>query len=185
MRNLKRGKTSWALGLALGGLLVSTPVLAMDNHHIGGGQPMQGGMPEMATSSIMIGEQARNGVSAMIHLLPIESQGDSGATHHLMVKFTDISSQKSIVDGNVTVKVISPEVEKGKSDKQPRITQYVVQEPLDIPEGEEGTPHNEMELSDHFGTDVTLDQAGAWHFAISARLQDGQVRQYDAHYLSK
>lgn len=185
MRIFKHGKTNWALGLVLGGLVVSAPALAMDNHHIGDGQQLQGGMPEMGRSEIMIGEQVRNGVSAMIHLTPIAASDGSGVTHHLMVKFTDISSQKTIVDGNVTVKIVGPEVEKGKVDIKPRITQYVVEKLLDIPEGEDGTPRDEMGISGHFGTDVTLDQAGAWHFAIKASLPDGQLRQYDAHYLSK
>lgn len=185
MRVFKHGKTGWALGLALGGLIVSTPALAMDHHHIGDGQQMQGGMPEMGYGEIMTGEQVRNGVSAMIHLTPIAAPDGSGATHHLMVKFTDISSWKTIVDGNVTVKVIAPGANKGIADKKPRITQYVVRILPDIPEGEDGTPRNEMGMRGHFGADVTLDQEGAWLLEIDARLPDGQQRQYNANYLVK
>ncbi len=185
LKNLKNGKINWALALVMGGLLFSVPVLAMDNHHTGSGQKMQGGMAEMGTSPIMVGQQVRDGVLAMIHLLPIDSTDGTGATHHLMVKFTKLSSQKTITSGNVTVKVIDFEEGEGKLDKQPRITQYVVQVPLDIPEGEAGTPNNRMEMSEHFGTDVTLNKTGVWHFEIDARLADGQVRQYEADYRNK
>jgi hypothetical protein len=166
-------------------MLFSTPVLAME-HGSGGGRPMEGGMPEMGRGMIMLGQDAEDGVRAMFHLLPLKDGGKSGETHHLMVKLTDISSRHTITSGDVTVKVIAPEENAGHSGKKPRITQYVVPIELDLPEGEPGTPPGKMEgMTGHFGTDVTLDSPGVWHFEIDTKLADGVVRTYDAHYKVK
>jgi hypothetical protein len=185
LENFKRGKIGWALALVLGGMLFSIPVLAME-HGSGGDKPMKGPMPEMKTGQIMIGQEVEQGVRAMFHLLPLKSGDASGATHHLMVKLTDLSSRKTISSGEVTVKVIAPEENAGHSGKEPRITQYVVPVELDLPEGEPGTPPGKMGgMSGHFGTNVTLDSPGVWHFEIDTRLADDVVRTYDAHYKVK
>jgi hypothetical protein len=185
MKNQKHGKIGWAMALILGGILLSMPVLAME-HGSGGDKPMKGPMPEMETGQIMIGQEVEQGVRAMFHLLPLETGSATGATHHLMVKLTDLASRKTISSGDVTVKVIAPEENAAHSGKKPRITQYVVPVELDIPVGEAGTPPGKMGgMSGHFGTDVTLDSAGIWHFEIVTRLADGMERTFDAHYKVK
>ena len=144
MKNLKNKKIGWALALVLGGMLLSIPVLAME-HGSGDDKSMEGGMPEMVSGQIMLGKEVKDGVRAMIHLSPITTRDASGATHHLMVKLTDLSSRETISSGEVTVKVIAPEENAGHSGKEPRITQYVVPVELDLPEGEPGTPPGNME----------------------------------------
>lgn len=184
MRNLKHRKVYWMLALVLSGMLFSGSAFAME-HRSNGGNTMKGPMPEMGDGMIMLGEQVRSGVSAMTHLLPPDGKSDSGATHHLMVKFTDITSQKTLTKGDVKVTVVAPDAPAAKAHGKPRIIQYVVQMPLDIPEGEAGNRPDPMRMKGHFGTDVTLDQPGVWHLEITAGLADGQVRQYDAYYQVK
>jgi hypothetical protein len=184
MNNLKNGKIGWALALVLGGMLLSIPVLAMEQGS-GGDKPMEGGMPEMVSGQIMLGKEVKDGVRAMIHLSPVTTRDASGATHHLMVKLTDSLSRKTITDGDVTVKVISPEEKTGHSGKTYRITQYVVPVKVDVPKGKVGAPREKMGMSGHFGTNVTLDSAGIWHFEIVTKLADDVERTFDAHYQVK
>lgn len=184
MKYVNTGRFGWALALLLGGLLISSPVAAVE--HDSGGKTLEGPMPEMGRGQIMLGQKVEQGVRAMFHLLPLKDGNKSGATHHLMVKLTDLSSRKTIIAGDVTVKVISPEENTGHSGKQPRITQYVVPVELDLPEGEPGTPPGKMGgMSGHFGADVTLDNPGIWHFETVTRLADGVERTFDAHYKVK
>lgn len=184
MKNLKQRKIYWTLALVLSGMLFSGSAFAME-HGSNGGKTLKGPMPEMGDSMIMLGEQVRSGVSAMTHLLALDGKSGSSATHHLMVKFTDIASQKTLTKGDVKVTVVAPDAPAAKAHGEPRIIQYVVQMPLDIPEGEAGNLSDPMRMKGHFGTDVTLDQPGVWHFEIVADLPDGQIRQYDAHYRVK
>lgn len=185
MRNFTHGKISWALVLFLGGLLFSPSAFAMNHQSTNVGKPMEGAMPEMGRGMIMVGHQVRSGVEAMTHLLPLGDKSDSSATHHLMVKFTDVNTHKTLIEGDVRVRVIAPDDPAATTHGEPRITQYVVTLPLDIPEGEAGTRPAPMKMKGHFGTDVTLDQPGIWHLEIVAELADGQVRTYDAHYQVK
>lgn len=185
MTNLKNGKIFWTLALVLSGMLFSGPVLAME-HGADAGKPLKGPMQEMEAGQIMLGQEVENGVKAMFHLLPLDAGQTAGATHHLMVKLTDVSHRKTITGGDVTVKVIAPEEKAEHSGKTPRITQYVVPVDLGIPAGEPGTPPGRMEgMSGHFGTDVTLDSPGIWHFEVVTRLADGIERTFDAHYKVK
>lgn len=184
MKTLKQGNIGWALGLILGGMLLSMPVLAME-HGPAGSEPMEGGMTEMGTREIMLGQEVKEGVQAMIHLSPLTGRDLSGGTHHLMVKLSDSMSRKTITSGDVTVKVIAPEETARQSGKTPRVTQYVVPVKVDAPVGKVGAPREKMGMSGHFGTDVTLDSPGTWHFEINTRLGDGIERTYEAHYQVK
>jgi len=184
MTHVKTGSFGWALALLLGGLLISSPVTAME--HGSAGKTLEGPMPEMGRGQIMIGQAVEMGVRAMFHLLPLEPGSESGATHHLMVKLTDTASRKTITSGEVRVKVIASGDNAAHAGKKPRITQYVVPIELDLPEGEQGTPPGKMGgMSGHFGTDVTLDSPGIWHFETVTRLADGIERTFDAHYRVK
>jgi hypothetical protein len=185
MANSNSGKFVWALALLLGGILISSPVIAMEQGS-GGNKTMKGPMPEMGNGQIMLGQDVEQGVRAIFQLVPLEPGSKSDATHYLMVKLTDLSSRKTITTGDVTVRVISPEEKTAHSEKTTHITQYVVPIQLDLPEGEQGTPPGKMGgMSGHFGTDVDLDSAGIWHFVVVAKLADGVERTFDAHYKVK
>ncbi|BCR05080.1 hypothetical protein DESUT3_21490 [Desulfuromonas versatilis] len=152
-------------------LLASAPfaAFAMDHGHGGehmagedkghGGHGEHGGMA-MEDGTIMLGEQTKDGVKAIVHLKDVkEAMGKMGMkeTHHFMVMFTDEATGKPIEEGTVAVKIKTPE-------------------------GKEGAPVSLMGMQGHFGADVVMAQPGEYHFKVGTKLEDGKKRQYHLHY---
>ncbi len=166
---MKHAKASWAAGLIVGGALFAMPALGMNSHdgHDLAGKMDQGSMQQMEgmehgqKGMIMLGEEVQDGVKAMFHLMTSDPEvmpAGHKATHHLMVMLNDAKTGKVIDGGTVAVKITSPDEKESK--------------PLRL-----------MGMQGHFGTDVTLDQPGIWHFRVATKLADGKVRQYHSHYV--
>jgi hypothetical protein len=168
---MKHGKISWIAALIVGGAFLATSAPAMENHagHDMSGAMNHGDMQQMEGMEhgqggmIMLGEEEQKGVKAMFHLMPIDPKAmpaGNKITHHLMVMFNDVATGKTIGSGTVAVKIESPD-------------------------GKEAAPVKLMGMQGHFGSDVTLDKPGIWHFRIATRLVDGKVRQFHSHHVVK
>lgn len=117
------------------------------------GMSMQGGM-------LILGEKEVDGVKASIHLKDVgEAMSKMGmdATHHFMVALTDAKTGKTLEKGVVALKI------KG-------------------PAGEESKPIKLMGMQGHFGADVTLKEAGEYHFTVAAKLDDDKTRKFEVSF---
>lgn len=115
---------------------------------------MQHGAPE---NMLLIGEQTIDGVKAVAHLNDVrEAMAKAGMkeTHHLQILFNDTAADKTVESGTVAVKITLP---SGNT-----------LDPMALP-GMEG----------HFGSDVTLGEAGKYTFAVGTKLADGKKRQFE------
>ncbi|MEZ4599354.1 MAG: hypothetical protein R2940_06155 [Syntrophotaleaceae bacterium] len=169
---MKNSRISWSAALTIGIALLATPALAMNHSHQGHdmsggmdlGEMMQmGGMEHGQPGMIMLGEEIKDGIKAMFHLMPVDRSalppGD-GTTHHLMVMLNDAATGQTIDKGTVAVKITSPD-------------------------GKESAPVRMVGMQGHFGADVGLDKVGTWHFRMAAKPADGKVRQFHSHHVVK
>ncbi|PLY04940.1 MAG: hypothetical protein C0624_05095 [Desulfuromonas sp.] len=117
---------------------------------------MKGGM-------IMLGMQEVDGVKANIHMKDVAAKmAEMGmdVTHHFMIALTDAKSGENLGEGVVAVKITDPSGKVGKATKL-------------------------MGMQGHFGVDVTLKDAGEYHFDIATKLADGKTRKFAAEYAVK
>jgi len=108
---------------------------------------------------IMLQDEEVDGVMASGHLMDVkEKMAEHGMvmTHHLMIGFMNTEGE-GIEKGQVAVKVESPD---GKISPALKM----------------------MGMDGQFGSDVTLDQQGMYHFKIGTKLADGKKRMYHMHY---
>ncbi len=109
---------------------------------------------------IMLGVEEVDGVKGMAHLNDVRKQmAEHGMkqTHHIMVAFEDVASGDAIESGTVAVKIEDPD--------------EMVSEAIKL-SGMDG----------HFGTDITLDKKGIYHFKIGTKLTDGKKRTFHLHF---
>jgi hypothetical protein len=128
----------------------------MDQMNGGSHQGMQ-----MDASSIMLGEENVDGVTAMAHL------NDVGAmmakmghkeNYHFMVMFSEAASGKPVQAGTVAVKIV------------------------DAKTGQPGAPIMLMGMGNHFGADILLPDNGKYTFEVGTKLADGKKRQYSFQF---
>ena len=113
----------------------------------------------MDDDMIMLQDTEVDGITASAHLMNVEekmAEHGMATTHHFMVGFMD-EGKKMVSKGQVALKIESPD---GKVSK----------------------PNKLMGMSGQFGTDVTLDQRGMYHFMVGTKLADGNKRMFHMHY---
>jgi len=114
----------------------------------------------MKGDMIMLGMQEVDGVKANIHMKDVSammSEMGMDATHHFMIALTDAKTGKNLSEGVVAVKITDPS-------------------------GKEGKPLKLMGMQGHFGSDVTLKEAGEYHFQIATKLADGKTRKFEVSF---
>ena len=144
--------------------LVSLPLTglaAMHGHGGSGGMGAtdhkmddHGGM-KMDAATVMLGDQAVEGVRAMAHLKDVKTamaKMGMKETHHFMVNFLGRDG-KPVTEGTVAVKIKDPA-------------------------GVESAPIQLSGMDGHFGADIVLSARGAYEFRVGTRLPDGATRQY-------
>ncbi len=125
------------------------------------GMAMDGGMA-MGGDMMMLQEETIDGVMGSAHMMDVKekmAQNGMKTTHHLMIGFKDMQG-KALGNGKVAVKVESPN-------------------------GEVSKPIMMMGMGEGFGADITLDQAGTYHFKIGTQLEDGKKRTFHMHFENK
>ncbi len=122
--------------------------MAMKSMDHGGGMSMGGDM-------IMLHGDDVDGVKVSGHMMDVrEAMAKHGMsmTHHFMVGFTD-SMGKALDSGQVALKIEKPD--------------GTVSDPIPL-----------MGMSGQFGSDITLDQKGMYHFMVGTKLADGKQRMF-------
>lgn len=113
----------------------------------------------MGGDTIMLQDTEVDGIVASAHLMNVkEKMAGHGmsTTHHFMVGFMD-EAKKMVSTGQVALKV-------------------------EAPDGKVSKPNKLMGMSGQFGTDITLDQQGMYHFMVGTKLADGNKRMFHMHY---
>jgi len=115
---------------------------------------------KMKGDMIMLGEQEVDGVTANLHMKNVTAKmAEMGmdVTHHFMIALTDSSTGKNLDEGVVAVKITDP---SGKESKAMKL----------------------MGMQGHFGVDVTLKEAGEYHFHVATKLADGKTRKFHTSF---
>lgn len=110
----------------------------------------------------MLGSHVSKGVKGMAHIgkaPPAMASKERAMTHRFMIAFVDEASGKTIAEGAVALKIISPDAKTVGT--------------LDLI-AEDG----------HFGTDIDLAIPGEYHFRLDTKLIDGVNRKYHFHYVN-
>lgn len=114
---------------------------------------------QMGGAKVLLGEVEVEGVKAQAYLLDVgEAMAKHGmkTTHHLMVEFTDLTKNKPLTKGRAAAKVR-------------------------LNDGKESKARKMMRMDGAFGTDLTLDQTGDYHFKVGTKL-DGKKRVFEFQY---
>ena len=113
-------------------------------------------------------EEVVNGVKATFKILSMkehmkamkmEMPKDVKETHHIMVEFKDVKTGKALTEGEVMVKVQTPD----KSDQSKEL----------------------MGMQGHFGADFDLSRKGKYGVMCKFQLKDGKTRQTKFWYTVK
>ncbi len=102
---------------------------------------------------IMLQDDVVDGVKGAAHLMDMKN----GKGQMLMLMFTDAKSGSMITDGSVAVKIEDPDEHVSKAKKMKK-------------------------SKGMFGTPVSFDKKGEYHFTVGTKLSDGEKRKFDFHY---
>ncbi len=139
--------------LALLAMVIPTTAMAMKGmEHQGDDNKMASGGMAM-DGVVMLQEEVVDGVKAAAHLM----DGKNGMGKMLMVMFTDAKTGAMISEGRCAVKVETPDEKVGAAQKM-------------------------MKSKGMFGTAVSFDQPGVYHFKIGTKLADGKKRTFHFHH---
>jgi hypothetical protein len=139
-------------------LALSAPLaaLAMDHESM----PMEhGGMMSMGK---VAHEEVVDGVKATFNVIDIKAKMEKMGmteTHHIMVVFTDAKNGKQLSEGDVTIKILSP-------DKAEQVKEL-------------------MGMEGGFGSDFTMPKKGKYGVMAKFKLKDGKVRSVKFWYTVK
>lgn len=104
-----------------------------------------------------------DGVKATFNVLgiqkAIEEMGTTNETHHIMVVFTDAKTDKKLNEGDVKMKVLSP-------DKSEQVKDL-------------------MKMEGGFGSDFTMYKKGKYRVTCKFQLNDGKVHSIKFWYTIK
>lgn len=155
--------------LILAMMAMVLPVTAMaDMGHKGDGKAMKSGGMAMDHKDdgkkkehgsmgmdgvVMLQDEVVDGVKGSAHLMEMEG----GKGQMLMVMFTDVESGKMLSSGRVAVKVESPDEKVGAAQKM-------------------------MKSKGMFGTKVSFEQKGVYHFRVGSKLADSKKRTFHFHH---
>ena len=143
---------------------LSAPLMAFAMDHEGhdhGSMDMGHGGGMMAMGKVAH-EEVVDGVKATFEVMDIQKKMKEmgmSETHHIMVVFTDIKSGKKLSEGEVTVKVLSP-------DKSEQVKEL-------------------MGMEGGFGSDFTLSKKGKYGVMAKFKLADGKIRSAKFWYTVK
>ena len=135
------------------------PISAMAMKKMDHSKMGQGAGMAMGGNMIMLEDTKVDGVTASTHLMDIKAkmaEHGMSMTHHFMVGFMN-EAKKMIGQGQVAIKIESPD---GKVSK----------------------PIKLMGMNGQFGTDITLEQKGLYHFKVGTKFPDGNKRTFHMHY---
>ena len=152
MKNMDHGDNGKKMAMDQGKKMDHSSMKGMDH----GDMKMDGKM-------IMLGSEEVDGVKGMFHLNDVREQMAKHGmkqTHHIMVAFDDVASDKTIESGAVAIKIEDPDEKISNAIKL-------------------------MGMDGHFGADITLDKKGMYHFKIGTKFADGKKRTYHMHYENK
>jgi len=145
-------------------LALSAPlaVLAMDHGSMDMGHDGHSMMEmgDVAHQEVIDGVKATFKVMSMKeHMKGMEMPKGMKETHHIMVEFKDVKSGKALTEGEVMVKVQTPD----KSDLSKEL----------------------MGMQGHFGADFDLSKKGKYGVMCKFLLKDGKTRQAKFWYTVK
>jgi len=131
----------------------------MDHSSMDHSKMSQGEGMSMGGNTIMLEDTKVDGVTASTHMMDIKikmAEHGMSATHHFMVGFMD-EAKKMVSQGQVALKIESPD-------------------------GTVSNPIKLMGMNGQFGSDITLDQQGMYHFKVGTKFPDGNKRTFHMHY---
>lgn len=142
--------------LALMALIIPATAMAMKGmegmDHKSDSKKMDHGSMGMQ-GVVMLQDEVVNGVKASAHLMDMEG----GMGQMLMVMFTDEKSGEMIMNGNVALKIESPDEKTGEAMKMKK-------------------------SKGMFGADIKFEQKGMYHFMVGTKLADGEKRTFHFHH---
>lgn len=159
---MKKVTVMIAAALALAAPLAS---YAMDHDHMGhGGHEMGHGghQGNVAHEEVVDGVKATFIVQTMadaMKAMGMEMPKAMKETHHIHVEFKDVKSGKALSDGEVKIKILSPD----KSEQTKEL----------------------MGMQGHFGADFDLSKKGKYGVMCKFQLKDGKARSAKFWYSVK
>lgn len=120
---------------------------------------------DMTASSQAAYEEVVNGIKAIFEIVDMQAQmKDSmpkgmSESHHIMVRFADVTNGSKITEGDVTVKIQGPD-----KTEQTR---------------------NLRGMQGHFGADVNLSKKGKYGVMCKFRVKDDKIRTAKFWYVVK
>jgi len=143
---------------------LATPISSFAADHgsmdMGHGEHSMMKMGDVAHQEVIGGVKATFKILSMKeHMKGMEMPKGMKETHHIMVEFKDVKSGKALTEGEVMVKVQTPD----KSDLSKEL----------------------MGMQGHFGADFDLSRKGKYGVMCKFQLKDGKTRQAKFWYTVK